>query len=75
MILRIIESIICSLFVGFLKAFIPQYMVKGKENIPIHVMKVPKGIVLSLSKANVNNEDPVTNKAITVSVNSKEIIK
>ena len=68
MILRTHESIRCSFLDGFLSSSTPQYMVNGKEIIPTQVIKVPKGMELSLSKARVSKEEPVTKSSITLRV-------
>lgn len=68
MILRTPERILFSFLVGFLSSLTPQYIVKGNEIIPVQVIRVPKGINLSLSKAIVSKEEPVTKRIIVVKV-------
>ena len=61
-ILSTTPKIAFSLLVGFLNSVTPQYRVIGNEIIPAHVMKVPSGIELSLSREIVNKEDPVAKR-------------
>lgn len=68
MILRNPERILFSFFDGFLNSFIPQYIVKGNDVIPVQVIRVPKGIVPSLSNAIVSKEEPVTKIIIALKV-------
>lgn len=67
-ILRNLDSMLFSLLDGFLKSLIPQYTAKGKEIIPVQVIRVPRGIDLSLSKAVVSKEEPVINSITTITV-------
>ncbi|GAA4270667.1 hypothetical protein GCM10022257_27680 [Hyunsoonleella aestuarii] len=68
MILRNTERILFSLPDGFLKSFMPQYIVRGNEIMPVQVMNVPKGIDLLLTKALVSKEEPVIKSITTVKV-------
>lgn len=68
MILRNPERILFSLLDGFLSSFIPQYIVSGNEIIPVQVIRVPRGIDLSLAKAIVSKEEPVAKSIITLKV-------
>lgn len=71
MILSKPERNLFSLFDGFLNSFIPQYIDNGSEIIPAQVIKFPRGIALSSSKAIINNEEPVTNSEIVKKVTIK----
>ena len=73
MILRNIERILFSFPDGFLNSFIPQYIVKGKEIIPVQVIRFPIGIDLPLSKAVVSKEEPVTKSITTLKVKIKAL--
>ena len=68
MIFRNPERILFNFPDGFLSSFVPQYIVKGNEIIPVQVIRVPKGIVSSLFNAIVSNEEPVTKSIITLKV-------
>ena len=46
--LSITERILLSLVDGFLNSLIPQYIIKGNEMRPVQVIRVPRGIDLSM---------------------------
>lgn len=68
MILRNPERILFSLLDGFLNSFIPQYIAKGNEIIPVQVIRVPNGIDSWLSNVIVSKEELVTKRMITLKV-------
>ena len=68
MIFRIPERILFNVSNGDLSAFMPQYIVKGNEIIPVQVMRVPRGINLFLSSEIVSKEEPVTKSITTLKV-------
>ena len=59
------ESVLSHIYTGVLKLEIPQYIARGKANIPAQVIKVPKGIEPASFKAIVNKGEPVTKSTIT----------
>ena len=67
-ILRNPDKILFTFLLGFLSSLTPQYIVKGNEIIPVQVIRVPKGIDLSLSKAVVSKEEPITRSTTTLKV-------
>lgn len=68
-----LERILFSSRDGCLSSFIPQYIAKGNEIIPVQVIRVPKGIDSSLSNANESNEDPITKSMITIKVKIRAV--
>ena len=71
MTLRNPDRILFSLLDGFRNSFIPQYIDKGNAIIPVQVIRVPKGIDPSLSKAIVSKEEPESKSKITLKVKSR----